>query len=93
MMMNKLSEIFNKTAPYLENVIRRSSHLLFGSERDGAGWSRITQCVFRRRKAYGEQSLTAAPRNEHKIRRAHCSCLAREYESQPPHPNRDLDRE
>lgn len=65
----------NKSISYLENVIGRSSHLLVRLVRDGAGWSRITQCAFLRQKAHGAQRLIAAPRNEHRIKRAHCSCL------------------
>lgn len=72
----------NTTVSYLGNVICWSSHLLFGFARDGAVWSRITQCVWFtdwNRNVTEAQCLTAAPRNEYNTRRTHCSCLVPEH--------------
>lgn len=62
----------NKAASYLENFMCWRVHLLSKTAWDGAGWPSITRCVSPRESV---ASLTAAPRNEYKIKRAHCSCL------------------
>lgn len=52
-----------------------SIHLLSRNMGDGAGWSRIAQCVTPTESVLSTEPDSGAPERVYDIRPAHCSCL------------------